>query len=121
MTHQPKANSISRAEQIATGELINLTTMAKGYRIPYPLAVTQAAWSRCIFGHWMRVTRLRADALLRGVVRASRRHRDDRTFTLRWLVPTPAGEPARVSLTVERHLGDEFEAVITIRLTDEPG
>lgn len=116
----------TRAQAIADGTLVDVTTTALEAGISLPTAVTQAAYADCIAWNEKNATYQDVDGRLwdvltmarLGIMRATQADRAE--FQLVRIPNTPrATVPRLVSLVVALSGGDDGNPVLTIMLPDE--
>jgi hypothetical protein len=124
----PAIYGYSRAQAIADGVLVDVTTMSRQAGFTVPVALTSAAWSDCVEwtdedssrqGHQDEAGRL-WDTLWIAHLAARRAHGEVVAFELYRVPRGGRGHmPRRVSLHMHIGPGDEAEPVITIMLPGE--
>jgi hypothetical protein len=124
----PAIYGYSRAQAIADGVLVDVTTMSRQAGFNVPVALTSAAWSDCV--EWFDDDSSRQvhqdesgrlwDVLWMAHLAARRAHGDVVAFEL---YRVPRGGRGRVprKVTLQMHIGpgDEAEPVITLMLPGE--
>jgi hypothetical protein len=125
----PIIHTYTRAQAIADGVLIDITSMAQEAGWRWPVAITHGAWHRCV--SWPRTDgRQTEDGRLWDVVWMARgaalRARDGAAARLPFIVyviPSAAGpadcDPVPAELYLHAGSGDDGSPVVTIMLPDE--
>ena len=127
----PIIHRYTRADAIATGDLVDVSTTARQAGIRYPVAVTRAVWEDCIAwtpadSRYTGAVQDQAGRLwdvLWLVAQKLRRlpRKTDRVTVLLWRVPRDARttKPRMVHLVAVCGPGDDAEPVITIQFPGE--
>lgn len=118
----------SRRDQLAAGDLVDVTPIAAAVKFRLPVAVSRRIWELCVpeprpaIEHIDTASHWRLYNLLTDAMRALRDvdHHELRCDIQSQITPRPPGlEDGWILASVFIEAGDEPEPVITIRLTDE--